>query len=151
PTKLVSRNWPNAPRPSGSRMPLIRYDTLACSLRTWRFPLAAESCETPGNCSSTLSTLALVPCGSASIASRLIVVGAVPSGAKMLPRALLSVCICPAKVLASLGCGCGAGGGGGVRVGVGVGAAGCGGGRRGAGGGAGGGVTVTCGTSTVPG
>src|SRR6266700_2850342 len=55
--------------PSGNRMPLMRYCTLPCSLRTWIWPLAAESWVTPGACSSSLSTGVLEPCGSASIAS----------------------------------------------------------------------------------
>ena len=41
-------------------------------------PLAAESCETPGNCNSTFSTGALVPSGSASIVSWLFVSDVVP-------------------------------------------------------------------------
>ena len=64
----VSMIWPNAPTPSGSMMPLMRYCRLACSLRTCSSPLAAESCDTPGTCSSTLSSGVLVPCGSASSA-----------------------------------------------------------------------------------
>ena len=57
---------------SGSRMPLMRKARLSrCSLRTWKFPCCAESCETPGNCSSTFSKGVLLPCGSASMASRL--------------------------------------------------------------------------------
>jgi hypothetical protein len=59
-------------------MPLMRVCTLTCSLRTWKLPLAAESWVTPGNRSTIFSIVALVPCGSASIALWLIVLGAVP-------------------------------------------------------------------------
>src|SRR6516225_8798842 len=166
PTKLESRNWPNAPRPSGSRMPLIRYDTLACSLRTCRFPLAAESLVTPGSCRSTSVSGALVPCGSASMASRLSVVGAVPTGAKMLLRSAsnLSVADCDgadgaegadgadgcAARAGAVGAVAGAGRVGAVAAGAGgVAVAGC---ARGAvrAGGVGGAVTVTGGTVSVP-
>ena len=54
PTNLVSSTWPKPEMPSGRVMPLMRYCTLACSLRTWISPLAAESWVTPGACSSTL-------------------------------------------------------------------------------------------------
>ncbi|UGY17276.1 hypothetical protein HAP48_0007580 [Bradyrhizobium septentrionale] len=72
PTMPVSMIWPKAPTPSGSMMPLMRYCRLACSLRTCSSPLAAESCETPGACSSALSRVVLVPCGSDSRNCRLI-------------------------------------------------------------------------------
>ncbi len=60
PTMPVSRIWPNEPTPSGSMMPLMRYCTLACSLRTCSSPDAAESWVTPGACNSTLSSGAFV-------------------------------------------------------------------------------------------
>jgi len=81
PISAVSRNVPKPLTPSGSMMPLMRTCTLACSLRTWKLPPAAESWVTPGNRSTIFSTVAFAPCGSASIALRLIVVGAVPVGA----------------------------------------------------------------------
>ena len=68
PIRAVSRTLPKPVTPSGSITPLMRNCTLAWSLRTWIEPLAAESCDTPGACSSTFSTGALVPCGSAWMA-----------------------------------------------------------------------------------
>jgi hypothetical protein len=68
PISAVSKIWPKPPTPSGSAMPLMRYCRLACSLRTCSSPLAAESCDTPGACSNTLSSVALVPWGNASMA-----------------------------------------------------------------------------------
>src|ERR1700730_10314766 len=142
-------------------MPLIRYDTQACSLRTCRPPCWAESCVTPGSCSSTSLTVALVPCGSASMASRLSVLGAVPSGAKMLSRARSKVCV-RSRVVGAGAAGAGAGvdgtsvrcggvgavgaGSGGVAAG-----AGCRGAVRGGAGRGGGAVTVMEGTGMVPG
>ena len=41
-------------------------------------PLAAESCDTPGACKITLSTAALLPCGSAWMVSLLMVSDVVP-------------------------------------------------------------------------
>ena len=121
----------------------------------------ADSCETPGNCSSTSLTVALVPCGSASMASRLSVLGAVPSGAKMLSRARSNVCVRSAVVGAgAAGAGAGVDGtsvrcGGVGAVGAGSGGvaagAGCCGGVRGGAGLAGGAVTVMEGTGVVPG
>src|SRR5207249_9839003 len=54
-TELAKRGlkpplWPNRLTPSGKAMPLMRYCTLACSLRTWSTPDCAESCVTPGAC-----------------------------------------------------------------------------------------------------
>ena len=57
PISAVSRNVPKPVTPSGSMMPLMRTCTLACSLRTWKLPLAAESCVTPGACRSIFSTV----------------------------------------------------------------------------------------------
>src|SRR6516162_3368992 len=156
PTKLESRNWPNAPSPSGSRMPLMRYDTLACSLRTCRFPLAAESLVTPGSCRSTSVSGALVPCGSASMASRPSVVGAVPAGAKMLLRSASnrSVADCDGADGAdgTDGCAVRAGVAGALAAGAGCTVvAGCARGAVRTGVGTGGGVTVTGGMVTVPG
>src|SRR3974390_3248426 len=159
PRKLESRNCPNAAGPSGSRMPLMRYDTLACSLRTCRFPLAAESLVTPGSCRSTSVSGALVPCGSASMASRLSVVGAVPTGVKMVLRSAsnLSVADCDGADGADGADGCAvragvAGAAGALAAGAGCTAvAGCARGAVRTGVGAGGAVTVTGGTDSVPG
>ena len=70
PAKLVSRTWPKPEMPSGNVMPLMRYCTLACSLRTWMSPLTALSCETPGACSNTELIGASVPCGRVSMKAR---------------------------------------------------------------------------------
>jgi hypothetical protein len=51
-------------------MPLILNWAFACSLRTWIWPLATESCETPGACSRTLLIGVFVPPGIASSTSR---------------------------------------------------------------------------------
>jgi len=103
----------------------------------------------------------LVPCGSASSASRLNVVGAVPIGAKMLLRAVSNVWVCEGVPAAGVdgvegaaagldtvrcgGVGAVAAGAGGAAV-----AGADGGGLRG-GGGLGGAVTVMVGTVVVPG
>ena len=116
---------------------------------------------TPGNCSSTSLTVALVPCGSASMASRLSVLGAVPSGAKMLSRARSNVCVRSAVLgpgAAFSGAGvdgtsvrCGGVGGVGARSGGAAAGAGCRGAVRGCAGLDGGAVTVIEGTGVVPG
>ncbi len=79
PINAVSRMLPKPVTPSGSITPLMRNCTLAWSLRTWIAPLEAESCDTPGACSSTFSTGWLVPCGIASIVAWLIVSEVVPA------------------------------------------------------------------------
>ncbi len=79
PIKPVSTTLLKPVTPSGSMTPLMRNCTLAWSLRTWSKPEAAESCDTPGACSSTFSTGALLPCGSTSMVSWLIVSEVVPT------------------------------------------------------------------------
>src|SRR5713101_8480232 len=90
-------------------MPLIRYWILACSLRTCNSPLAAESCVTPGNCSSTLSRDALLPCGSASIAWWLIRYEVAPIGATIFWRTSSNLSFLPVTTWASVGGGGAAG------------------------------------------
>ena len=109
PTMPVSMICPNAPTPSGSMMPLMRYCRLACSLRTCSSPLAAESCDTPGTCSSALSSGVLVPCGSASRACWFISYEPAPVAATMLRRAWSNASFLPATACASV-CGGGAAG-----------------------------------------
>jgi len=90
PTKAVSSTWLKPETPSGRMMPLILYCTLACSLRTWIWPLATESWVTPGACRSTLPNGALVPSGIASNASRFKEKELVPIWVRRLSRALSS-------------------------------------------------------------
>jgi hypothetical protein len=78
PIKLVSKMLPKPVTPSGSITPLTRNWTLAWSLRTCSEPATAESCETPGACSSTFSTDWLVPCGRFWMVSWLMVSEVVP-------------------------------------------------------------------------
>ena len=59
-------------------MPLILNWTLACSLRTWIWPLATKFCETPGACSRTLLIGVFVPPGIASSTSRFMEYALVP-------------------------------------------------------------------------
>ncbi len=65
----------------------MRYCTLACSLRMWKSPLAAESCETPGSCSTTRSKSVWLPWGKASTCALPTVVTLAPPCVKMRSRA----------------------------------------------------------------
>src|SRR5947209_7371429 len=93
----------------------------------------------------------LLPCGSASMSSRLQVVGAVPTGAKILSRRWSNIWVCVGVSAAGVDGGEEAGlGAVAARCGWLRGAAGAGACRTGADGGDGA-VTVTCGTGVVPG
>ena len=59
--KRPSSAWPNTASPSGSSTPSSRYCTSLWSPRTWIWPKL--SCATPGACSSTALSGALLPWG----------------------------------------------------------------------------------------
>ena len=108
PMNLLSRTWPKPEMPSGKVMPLMRYCTLPCSLRTWISPLAAESCVTPGACSSTLSIEPSLPCGRLSMNARFMSKLLAPKRGDRLSRAMSNCVFCPAST--ALGSGRGAAG-----------------------------------------
>ncbi len=86
PMKAGSRNWLKPETPSGSSTPLMRYWTLPCSLRTWKPPLPAVSCVTPGSCRTSWSKRWLSPCGRDSMPPRSRVVTVAPALVKMRSR-----------------------------------------------------------------
>ena len=108
PTKLVPRTWPKPEMPSGKMMPLMRYCTLACSLRTWMSPLTALSCETPGACSKTELIGPSVPCGRVSMKARFMSKVLAPKRGDRLSRSTSNFVFWAARVALLSSCGDGA-------------------------------------------
>ena len=105
----VPRTWPKPDMPSGKVMPLMRYCTLACSLRTWMSPLTMLSCETPGACSKHRVEWGIdAPCGSVSINARFMSKVLAPNRGDRLSRAVSNCVFWAARVALLSGCGDGA-------------------------------------------
>ena len=86
-TKRGSSSSPKPEMPSGRRTLFIRYCRLACSPRTCRSPLAAESSATPGARSSTWLKGASAPWGRFWICSESMTNEVAPSLGRMSSRA----------------------------------------------------------------